>query len=200
MENSPVNISYTDNAVEDDFSETVIEKQFEFPKYKMVDARSAARRCGGNILAVTRAIVEVESPVSEEWLLKRIVFLFEGREKVTNVVRAEFNRQMWNCARFGIMRKDGFLYWQGSEIPMLRVPSAGIEFRDIKYIELRELALGLKEILKQNVSADKIGLFKLLTQNLGFNRMGDAILERMESALKLIAKDIDANGEMISLK
>lgn len=199
LENSPVKVSHTD-IENDNFSETVVEKHFEFPKYKMVDALSVARNLRGNIFSVVRAIVEVESPVSEEWLLKRIVFLFEGREKVTNVVRAEFNRQMWNCARFGILRKDGFLYWQGSEIPMLRVPSNGVEPRDIKYIELRELALGLKELLKQNVSAEKLGLFKLLTQNLGFNRMGDAILERMESALKLISKDIETNGEMISLK
>lgn len=199
LEYSPVIVSYSDIS-NDDFSETVIEKQFEFPKYKMVDALTIARKYRGDILAVTRAIVEVESPVSEEWLLKRIVFLFDGREKVTNVVRADFNRYMWNCARFGIVRKEGFLYLQGSEIPMLRIPSAGVEPRDIKYIELREIALGLKEILRQNVSAEKLGLFKLLTQNLGFNRMGDAILERLESALKLISKNIETNGEMISLK
>ncbi|MDE6442296.1 MAG: DUF4011 domain-containing protein [Clostridia bacterium] len=198
LENSPVKVSHTE-VENDNFSETVIERHFEFPKYKMVDASAIARKYRGDVLSVTRAIVEVESPVSEEWLLKRIVFLFR-REKVTNVVRDEFDRYMWNCTRFGIMRKNGFLYSQGSEIPMLRVPADGVEPRDIKYIELRELALGLKEILKQNVSAEKQGLFKLLTQNLGFSRMGDAILERMESALKLIAKDIETNGEMISLK
>lgn len=199
LENSPVKVSHHD-AENDNFSETVIERQFEFPKYNMVDVSSVARKYRGDVLAVTREIVEVESPVSEEWLLKRIVFLFDGREKVTSVVRETFNRYMWNCAKFGIVRKDGFLYLQGGEIPMLRVPSAEVEPRDIKYIELQELALGLKEILKQNVSAEKLGLFKLLTQNLGFNRMGDAILERMENALKLISKDIETNGEMISLK
>lgn len=40
----------------------------------------------------------------------------------------------------------------------------------------------------------------ILAQNLGFTRMGDAISEQMESALKLISKDIETNGEMISLK
>ncbi len=199
LENCPANVNPPDIS-NDNFSEVVIEKQFEFPKYKMVDAMAVARKNGRNILAVTRAIVEVESPVSEEWLLKRIVFLFAGREKVTNIVRREFNRQMWNCLRYGIVRKDGFLYMQGRQIPMLRVPSAGVEPRDIKYIELRELALGLKEILKQNVSAEKQGLYRLLTQHLGFSRIGDAILERMDSALRLIYNDIEINGEMISLK
>ena len=30
--------------------------------------------------------------------------------------------------------------------------------------------------------------------------MGDAVLARMERALKLISKDIETNGEIISLK
>lgn len=199
LENSPVKAGSAD--VENNgFSETVVEKHFEFPKYEMADALALARKYRGDIPAVTRAIVEAEAPVSEEWLLKRIVFLFDKREKVTNVVRAEFNRRMWNCARYGIVRKNGFLYLQDREIPMLRVPADGAEPREIKYIELHELATGLKEILRQNVCAEKQGLFKLLAQNLGFSRMGDAISEQMESALKLISKDIETNGDMISLK
>lgn len=199
LENAPHKAARNDTE-NDDFCEPVTEKSFEFPRYKTVDELSAARKYRGNVVAVTRAIVEVESPVAEEWLLKRIVFLFDGREKVTNVVREEFNSCMWSCARFGIVRKNGFLYLQGKEIPMLRVPSSGAEPRDIKYIELRELALGLREILRQNVSAEKTGLFKLLTQKLGFSRMGDAILERMESALKLISNEVEVNGNMLSLK
>ena len=65
---------------------------------------------------------------------------------------------------------------------------------------MQELALGLKEILRQNVTAEKMGLFKLIVQQLGFSRMGDTILAQMEKALKLISKDIETNGEMISLK
>lgn len=107
---------------------------------------------------------------------------------------------MWNCGNQGIVRRNGFLYLQGKEIPMLRVPANGTTPREIKYIEVQELALGLKEILKQNVTAEKMGLFRLLAQQLGFSRMGDAILAQMESALKLISKDIETNGEMLSLK
>ena len=64
----------------------------------------------------------------------------------------------------------------------------------------KDTANGLKELLKQNVMAEKVGLFKLLVEQLGFTRMGDAILARLESALKLISKDIETNGEMLSLK
>jgi hypothetical protein len=166
----------------------------------MADELSLSRRMNYDIVRVTRAMLEIESPLSEEWLLKRIVFLFDGREKVTNVVRDEFDRLMWNCQRQGIIRRNGFLYLQGKEIPMLRVPMDGKTPRDIKYIAVEELANGLKELLKQNVTAEKAGLFKLLVEQLGFARMGDAILARLESALKLISKDIETNGEMLSLK
>ena len=182
------------------FEETVAEKHFEFPKYQMANEVSLSRRMNYDIVRITRAMLEIESPLSEEWLLKRIVWLFDGREKVTNVVRDEFDRLMWNCRREGIIRRNGFLYLQGKEIPMLRVPVEGKTPREIKYIALEELANGLKELLKQNVTAEKTGLFKLLVEQLGFARMGDSILARLESALKLIAKDIDINGEMLSLK
>ena len=148
---------------------------------------------------IVKTILQLEHPLSEEWLLKRIVHFFH-REKVTSVVREEFDDRMWGCEQVGIIRKNGFLYLQGKEIPMLRVPMDGKTPRDIKYIAIEELANGLKELLKRNVTAEKAGLFKLLVEQLGFARMGDAILARLESALKLISKDIETNGEMLSLK
>lgn len=198
VENAPGKIQ--EQAEEVSFEESVVIKHFEFPKYLMADEIAISRQFRGNILSVTRAILEAEAPLSEEWLLKRIVFLFDGREKVTNVVRDSFNRLMWNCGNQGIIRRNGFLYLQGREIPMLRVPADGTTPREIKYIEVQELARGLKEILKRNITAEKMGLFRLLAQQLGFSRMGDAILAQMESALKLISKDIETNGEMLSLK
>lgn len=182
------------------FEEAIAVKHFEFPKYIMADEIAISRKFGGNVLNVTKAILEVEAPLAEEWLLKRIVFLFDGREKVTNVVRNSFRRLMWNCDSLGIIQRNGFLYLRGKEIPMLRVPADGVTPREIKYIDVQELALGLKEILKQNVTAEKIGLFKLLIQQLGFSRMGDGILTQMEDALKLINNEIETNGEMLSLK
>ena len=84
---------------------------------------------------------------------------------------------------------------------MLRVPKKGSEtIRDIKYIASEELALGMKEILKQNVTVEKDGLYRLLVNRLGFSRVGDAMLERLEAALRLISNDIEINGNTLSLK
>ena len=132
--------------------------------------------------------------------MKRVAFLF-GREKVTSVVRSNFEALMRNCSSSGITRKDGFLYWQRKEVPMLRVPYKNASIvREIKYIPLEELAIGMKEILRQNVSVEKNGLFRLLVQQLGFSRIGDAISDRLEAALLLISKEVEFDGNMLSLK
>ena len=83
---------------------------------------------------------------------------------------------------------------------MLRVPKEGATPREIKYIELQELANGLRALLSQNVTAEKNGLFRLLAQQLGFARAGDTAQERMEEALKLLGDEVEADGDILSLK
>ena len=72
--------------------------------------------------------------------------------------------------------------------------------REIKYIELQELANGLRALLAQNLMAEKNGLFKLLAGQLGFARLGEVAQERMEAALALLGNEVERNGEMLSLK
>ena len=182
------------------FERTVEERRLEFPKYKAVDAVALGKHYGGDILSVVRAVVDAEAPVSEEWLLKRMVYLFDGREKVTNVVREQFEYAIRGCASYGIIRHNGFFYKQGWRVPLLRVPEDGETPRDIKYIPLEELANGIWLVLRQNVSAEKSGLFRLLSTQLGFARIGDAILERLEKALKVLGDRVERNGDMLSLK
>ena len=107
---------------------------------------------------------------------------------------------MWNYSGQGILRRDEFLYLQGKAIPMLRVPDEGQTPRDVKYIALEELANGLREILKRNVTVEKSGLFKLLAEQLGFTRIGEAMSARFEAALKLLAGEVEMDGETLSWK
>ncbi len=182
------------------FEELAEVKHFEFPKYVMSGDLYLAQKYNYDRLKVIRDIVETEAPLSEEWLLKRVSFLF-GREKVTSVVRDEYEYIMRNCINYKIIRKNGFLYLQDKEIPMLRVPYEDVSnLREIKYICLEELSLGMKELLRQNVSVQKSGLFRLVVQQLGFTRAGDAIMERLESALRLLSNEIEINGDVLSLK
>ena len=125
----------------------------------------------------------------------------EGKWSYLQYVRDEYNYVMKNCSHNKINRKNGFLYSQEKAIPMLRVPHENATVvREVKHISLEELSLGMKEILKQNIKVEKSGLFHLLVQQLGFSRMGDSILERLESALHLISKEVDINGDVLSLK
>jgi SOS response regulatory protein OraA/RecX len=55
------------------------------------------------------------------------------------------------------------------------------------------------EIIKQNISVDKDGLFLTIAKLLGFNRTGKAINERFEGALNLLSKHIEYNGQTISI-
>ncbi len=143
-------------------------------------------------------IVKIEAPLSEEWLLKRTVTMF-GKTKVTNVVKQEFDRLMLRSEKFGIKRKRGFLYTPDNKY-VLRVPAPGSEKREIKYISLEELAVGMWVIIQQNVTVDKEGLFTTITRELGFQRMGEAIIERMNAALAELNSLIVVDGNNISLR
>ena len=168
--------------------------KISFPEYVEVDAMMVIRNNANNLQTAVLKILESEAPLSEEYLLKRIVRYFD-REKVTKTVVQEFNHKMFRCERYGIIRKNGFLYLQGSQ-PKLRVPG---HKRDIKYISTEELADGLFAIIQQNISVTRTGLFKTLSNQLGFNRMGEAAVSRFEEALNLLINEnqVEENGGLI---
>ena len=183
------------------FEEKLEVAHFEFPKYVMAKGISQKTiNTNNEILRAVFQIVQVESPISEEWLLKRIVYMFEGRQKVTNVVRNKFDKIMKDCAYYGISRNNGYLYLDGQNIPLLRVPAKGDDAREIKYIEPHELARGMNMLLKQNVNAQKSGLFKLLANQLGYARLNPSMEEHFELALKLLDGTIEIDGDMLSIK
>ena len=141
----------------------------------------------------------MEAPLAEELFLKRIVWYFE-REKVTNVVQRAYEQQMYGYQRYGIIRRNGFLYLDNGKEIRFRGPG-DIE-RDIKQIAPEELAAGMFEILKQNVTADRNGLYRSLTTQCGVARVGKAINEAMDAALNVLVRDksVVIDGDRISLE
>ncbi len=169
--------------IQDRFVTQVQENKSAFPEYKQLDAISILYKYPANSFqSAIREILEAEAPLSEEYLLKRIVSYFD-REKVTKVVHDEFESKMQRCTNIGIIRRNGFLYLQGRNDFALRVPG---DRREIKYIAVEELAIGFYMLIKQNVTATKEGLYKTMTNLLGFNRTGDTIYERYDSALRIL--------------
>lgn len=168
-----------------------------FPKYKELDAIQIINKHGSNFQEAIREILETEAPLSEEYLLKRIVTFF-ARERVTTTVLAKYEQEMRSCENLGIIRKNGVLYLQEAEI-MFRIPG---DLRDIKYIAIEELSEGLYALIKQNVIAPKDGLYKNLTNLLGFTRTGNTIVSRYDKALHRLIKServIEKDG-MLSIK
>ena len=72
--------------------------------------------------------------------------------------------------------------------------------RGIKQIAPEELAAGMFEILKQNVTADKSGLYRSLVAQCGVTRVGKAINEAMDAALSILADKVSVSGEAISVR
>lgn len=181
------------------FEEIAPVVKFKFPVYKQAGEREIAQRYKGSFVKTVCAILKSEAPISEEWLLKRIAFLF-GRDKVTVAVKRDYEVNLWRLEGYGIVRRNGFLYFKDTEVPMLRVPAAGSPPREIKYICAEELANGLRKVLMQNVTAEKTGLFKLIAQQLGFARAGEAIMSKLDEALGLLKSEIVVKGETVRLK
>lgn len=182
------------------FEEAAAEKHFEFPPYKAADFSAVCRQHHyDDFKSIVRDILQVEAPLSEDLLLKRIVWYFD-REKVTSVVQRAYEEQMCGCQHYGIVRREGFLYLDDGKEIQFRGPG-DIE-RDIKQIAPEELAAGMLEILRQNVTADRSGLYRSLAAQCGVARVGKAINEAMDSALHIL-EDRGAvliNGAQITLK
>ena len=141
--------------------------------------------------------MDTEAPLSEDFLLKRIVWIF-NREKVTSAVVREYEQMMAGCEGYGIIRRNGFLYLQdGPEIQFRR--PGDIE-REIKHIAPEELAAGMLEILHQNITVEKSGLFKLIALQCGITRVGKAVNEALENALVLLHDQVIIDGDQVSIK
>lgn len=181
-----------------DFEETAADEPFVFPDYKIVDIDQMWRDYfPDRYMQMVKEILSVEAPLSEEWLLKRTAAFF-GREKVTNVVQNAYEKAMAGCERIGIIRRDGFLYLNQDTPVIFR--AAGSQAREVRYICPEELAAGMMEILRQNVTADKDGLYHALAKQCGLTRAGRAAIQRFDEAFKLLEGQVKIDGEHISAK
>lgn len=178
------------------FEETMHENHKTFPEYKQADVYRFS--VTDNFQAFVKKVMDIEAPVSEEWLLKRIPWMF-GREKVTKAVKDEYEKKMFRCERNGIIRRNGFLYSSDMKEFELRVPNGVDDKRDINYICREELGSGMFEIIKQNMSIEKESLYKYLAKLLGINRLTDKVVWKMDDALEAIKSLVEIDNGIISI-
>lgn len=180
------------------FEEVLEEEKFEFKPYEMADIDTLFKQNRGHFKEFIVKVLEVESPLAENFLLKRIVKLF-NREKVTSTFKKEYEVAMLGIENYGVIRQNGFLYLKNQSKISLRVPQNKEMVRDIKDISLNELASGIYELIKQNVTVEKGGLFKTLSKALGFSRVTETITERLEKALGLLYKKVEEKDNILSI-
>jgi hypothetical protein len=186
---------------ESTFVETTKEEHFQFPKYEIEKSYDIKKMTSRNFQEMIKTILQKEAPLSEEWLLKRIIHLFD-REKVTSYVQDEYESLMYNCSKKGIIQKDNFLYLSSQKEIQLRIFDKDDKesLREIKYICLDELAAGMYELIKQNITVEIDGLYTTIAKLLGVTRAGKAIHERFDEALKLLENKVSIDGKIISIK
>ncbi|MDY5676564.1 MAG: DUF4011 domain-containing protein [Eubacteriales bacterium] len=134
-------------------------------------------------------MVEKEGPITEDLLLIKVAPFF-GREKVTNVVRYEFNDRMKYIKNIYKV-KDYYVTDLEKKIEM-RIPKDGCTPRDIKDICNDELSSGLYVVIQHNIGINKQDLFQTITNLLGFERMGNNIQFKLDQALN----DLIRNGKV----
>ena len=176
-----------------------------FPTYEVANVSDIYKRYNyncDNLVSIVRDILEIEAPLSEDWLLRRIVRFFH-REKVTSFVRDSYEQQMKECRQRGIIRRNDFLYLEnGGEIHFRKPGDRDDTRRSIEQISPEELSDGMIEILKQNGSVSRIELYRLLAGQCGVSRVGREIEETLDSVLKSIKKKglISIEGEQVTIR
>lgn len=174
------------------------EDTLSFSVYQAVDIDAYIQKYLPNdFKEMVKAILEVEAPLSEEFLLSRIVQCFD-RKRVTSSVWNDYELKMRGCQKCGIIRKKGFLYLDSSTAIQFRVP--GDISRPIECIAPEELAAGMLEILKCNGMMEKKDLYRALTRQCGVHRLGKGIEKILDKALYTLENSITREGEQLSLK
>ncbi|MGM9971052.1 MAG: DUF4011 domain-containing protein [Anaeroplasmataceae bacterium] len=129
-------------------------------------------------------ILNLEAPINESWLLKRILPIYKS-DKVTRAIEDEYLLNKAMHLSKDVRSKDGYLFLSDKPLT-LRIPDRGATPRDIKYISPYEIASGMKVIAINNENITKIELYKMCQRLMGYKRMTEAITKKYDEALDIL--------------
>lgn len=182
------------------FEEVIVEKQQHFAKYKTADVDALSRICQNRIQLIEN-IIKVESPISAEWLLKRLLPFYDA-ERVSKTVRNEFEKELKYLNSNEFYQKNGFLYYRNKGRISFRVPETSEDRRDMKYIAPEEIATGMLVFIQRNVTVERKGLYSAIVQEQGYKKLTENSTQYLDFAVRVLAMSnlIDVDGDMITLK
>ena len=131
------------------------------------------------------SIIEIEAPIHEEVLYKRIANILNSR--VTNSLKNQVNNNISDD-----FVKKGKFYYNNNNVKF-RINAK----RNIEYISIEELMDGIYQIVKKANGISKDGCFKELIKLIGYARVSDDAFHLLENTiyfLMLDGKIIEKNG------
>jgi hypothetical protein len=171
--------------------ETALENNREFAKYIEADIIKLDKtyrlsNTEEDIEGFLLAVVQVEQPIMEDLLLKRLGSSLNYK-KVSELLKSKFVSHLKNQPRI-IKVADYYTSDTGAPIN-LRVPLNSEIGRSIDQIPIKELANGMIQIIKNDIQVTKEGLFKKMNTILGFAHLGDRTRMRLDEAFRYLEKN-----------
>lgn len=174
-------------------------EEFRFDEYAEADIDTLVHQHAADFKEFVKSVLQKEAPLYEERLLKRILPYF-GREKITSAFLESYGNRMRGYEKYGIVKRNGFLYLADKKQYVLRVPALNSEYiRSAKEIAPEELAAGMIQIISRNITVEKDGLYKTLAKELGYTRITDSTQEYFDKALMLISDKVKVDTNVLSL-
>lgn len=156
------------------------------PKISLTSAEYGSDDTLDTVLEKVKAILEIEAPISETLLVKRVL-------QSCNINRGSSKIHMQNekvFQRLGVKttEQDGARFlWRAEQEPDAyvgyRVSGEGIHKRDAKDIPQQETANAICEILEEQPSISKTDLMREAAKRLGYIRTGVLVLTAMERGI-----------------
>lgn len=182
------------------FEEVVEEKEQHFANYRSANIDAISRTCQDRTELIEK-IIRIESPVSSEWLLKRLVGFYNA-ERVSKTVRNEFELDVRLLNKDEFYQKNGFFYYRNKGRISFRVPETPNDRRDMKYIAPEEIATGMLVYIQRNITVERNGLYSAIVHDQGYKKLTESSTQYLDFAVRVLEVNnlIEVDGDMISLK
>lgn len=192
----------TEAASVDDFEVASTEQPFDFPPYVAADIESLKQKyLPMHFGKIVREIIELEAPINEDYLLKKVLWYFNCN-RICDTARRMIGRYIYMCDDVAYRKGNGFIYLNGQSSFPFRKATDLQSRRNVDQIAPEELEDGMLKLIEKNFSVEKEGLYRLLAAQCGFSRVGSDMTATFDSTLnRLLGKGkVIREGDRISLK
>ena len=175
------------NALKDRFFRT--DMKDSFPTYIAFDSGEVVNNCKErNLLELLKMILEIECPMKEELLYRRVVQGM-GLTRMTPKLKMEIKELLDLELSEEYEQEDEFIYSKKRQDLQLRIYKAENNRRDIDSIAPRELKAGIMMLLKLNYEMTLDEISKEMASLLQYPRRSKKLIDIVEKNVKELKKE-----------